>query len=556
MTQADALTILKTGANVFLTGQPGSGKSHTVRAYVEYLHSHGVDPVITASTGIAATHIHGQTIHSWSGIGIKRSLSPYDIDHIASTEYLSRRIRKATVLIIDEISMIDAGTLEMVDTICREVRNSVEPFGGIQVVLVGDFFQLPPVAKGQENARFAFQSPLWQQMKLLVCYLSEQHRQEDEAFLSVLSAIRDGSIAEHHRAHLSDRIVSEGHLFHDADITRLFPHNADVDTINTHALNSLDGVSARYDMTDKGKEALVAGLKKGCLSPETLILKTGAIVMCTKNNMQKGYVNGTIGIVEGFESGTKFPIIRVRNGDRITIEPVDWSIEEDGKVKASITQLPLRLAWAITVHKSQGMSLDEAVMDLREVFEYGQGYVALSRVRTLSGLHLLGFNEKAFMVHPTIRSADAVFLEQSASAETAFASMDADTVRSMHDKFILAAGGTVQKQKSVTHHTKVHTTDTTRALVLEGKSVTQIAKTRAMVPTTILSHIETLVREGRLTHDEIAHLIPAKLSKALPAIHKAFDKVGIDKLTPAHEALKGKYSFDDLRLARIAILAK
>ena len=147
MNQSDALKILKTGANVFLTGEPGSGKTYTINQYVSYLHSHSIEPAITASTGIAATHIGGMTIHSWSGIGIRSRLSTSDLKSIATNQYVKKRIGKAKILIIDEISMLPPQTLQMVEAICREVKDSPEPFGGMQVVLVGDFFQLPPVCK-------------------------------------------------------------------------------------------------------------------------------------------------------------------------------------------------------------------------------------------------------------------------------------------------------------------------------------------------------------------------------------------------------------------------
>ncbi len=190
MTQAQALTILKTGGNVFLTGEPGSGKTHVTRTFISYLREHGIEPAITASTGIAATHIHGMTIHAWSGLGIKNSLNAYDLDAMSTKEYLVRRINNAKVLIIDEISMLSAQTLSMVDVVCRTLRGSPEPFGGLQVVLVGDFFQLPPISKFGDKAQFAYQSPTWKNLKLITCYLTEQHRQDDAGLLSMLSAIR------------------------------------------------------------------------------------------------------------------------------------------------------------------------------------------------------------------------------------------------------------------------------------------------------------------------------------------------------------------------------
>ncbi|MDP3697026.1 MAG: AAA family ATPase, partial [Candidatus Taylorbacteria bacterium] len=200
MTQEIALSILKTGKNVFLTGEPGSGKTHTINRYVAYLKEHGIDPAITASTGIAATHIGGMTIHSWSGIGIKKELSPADFGRVVSLRRASARVKKAGVLIIDEISMLDAKTINLIDTVCRAIKRSQEPFGGIQVVLVGDFFQLPPVRREDEEPyKFAFESEAWMSANLSVCYLTEQYRQSDPKFLGVLSAIRSGQVLQEHR---------------------------------------------------------------------------------------------------------------------------------------------------------------------------------------------------------------------------------------------------------------------------------------------------------------------------------------------------------------------
>src|SRR3989344_1419030 len=201
MTQGEALAILKTGANVYLTGEPGSGKTHTINEFVEWLRASGIEPSVTAATGIAATHVGGTTLHSWSGIGIAESLSRADVDRIASKEHVARRIAKAKVLIIEEISMLSATTFEMADKICREVRRENKPFGGLTVILVGDFFQLPPISRDRD-AEFAYASPTWRDLNLITCYLTEQYRQDDTDFLEVLSAIRSGDVEGMHHGPL------------------------------------------------------------------------------------------------------------------------------------------------------------------------------------------------------------------------------------------------------------------------------------------------------------------------------------------------------------------
>jgi len=446
MTQGEALTILKTGANVYLTGEPGSGKTHTINEYIAWLRKSGIEPSITAATGIAATHVGGQTLHSWSGIGINESLSPREVDRIAGKEHVARRITKAKVLIIEEISMLSAGTFEMADAVCREVRRVDKPFGGLVVILVGDFFQLPPVSRSKE-AIFAYASPLWRELNLLTCYLTEQYRQDDSDYLGVLSAIRSGAVEELHHEHLTSRRVSLSQTLGVSEVPKLFSHNADVDRINAEELAKLPGKSRKFHMTSKGKEALVEGLMRGCLSPETLELKEGAEVMFTKNSLIGKFVNGTLGVVTAFDA-EGLPIVKQKNGISFPIEPMDWNLEEQGKVRASIRQIPLRLAYAITVHKSQGMSMDAAVVDLSKAFEYGQGYVALSRVRRLSGLYLTGLNARALEVHPQILEQDVDFRAGSEACRTAFTEMSEAELLAMQEKFITAMGGEKIKKSS------------------------------------------------------------------------------------------------------------
>ena len=262
MTQNEALNILKTGANVFLTGEPGAGKTHTINRYIVHLRECGIEPAITASTGIAATHVHGMTLHAWSGIGIKRDLTEEDVDRISQNERVAKRMGKAKVLIVDEVSMLDGRTLESVERVCRAVRYSEAPFGGLQVIFVGDFFQLPPVAREGARAMFAYESRAWASLDPLVCYLSEQYRQDDADFLSVLSAIRTDTFDELHAEHLRRR-VGEHHAV-DPDIPRLFPHNADVDRINADRLSRINAPSECFAMTTAGTPRLVCDFNIRC----------------------------------------------------------------------------------------------------------------------------------------------------------------------------------------------------------------------------------------------------------------------------------------------------
>lgn len=574
MTQDTALSILKTGANVFLTGEPGAGKTHTINSFVSYLRSHDIEPAITASTGIAATHIGGMTIHSWSGIGIKERLTPYELDKIASSEHTAKRIRRTKILIIDEISMLGPETLSMVDAVCREVKQSTLPFGGLQVVFVGDFFQLPPVVKrnfaqvknedsqesffDEENAkpekRFSYDSPAWIRANPLVCYLSEQYRQDDEAFLSVLSAIRKDMFEESHLESIASRKI----LIADApkDIPKLYSHNVNVDSVNDTMLSIIKDDERVFEMSHAGKENLVQTLKRGCLSPETLRLKVGAKVMFTKNNQKEGFVNGTLGEVVGFDTEEGMPIVRTKRGLTVVVSPVEWAIEENGKIRASITQVPLRLAWAITVHKSQGMSLDEAIMDLSQVFEYGQGYVALSRVRRLSGLYILGWNARAFQVHPEVLEKDTLFRQSSDGAETAFQNMSEEELEKMHENFIIAMGGniTADTSKAVrgSKLQKKSSAEESLDIILSRKNIVETAEIRTLTEGTIISHLEELAEQNKLPKEKLNHLFE-KENKDTQIIMKALEKDETGKLKPVFDALKGKYSYEQIRLIRLFI---
>ncbi|MFA6393618.1 MAG: PIF1 family DEAD/DEAH box helicase [Patescibacteria group bacterium] len=403
MNQSQAMKILESGENVFLTGSAGTGKTFLINEFIGRLKEKKIKVGITASTGIAATHIGGRTIHSWAGIGIEKKLSPKKINKILRNKKVRQRIEEARVLIIDEISMLDADRLNLTDEICKAIKNPFLPFGGIQIVLSGDFFQLPPVEKG---AKFAYESLAWKEAKVKVCYLDEQFRQDDATFTDLLNKIRSNSAGTDEMNSLKSRLFRSIVGFKKP--TKLYTHNADVDAVNSYELSRVPGKESVYPMTERGPRELVNFLKKSCLAPEELKLKIGAMVMFVKNNFEAGYVNGTLGTVVGFNED-EYPVVKIRSGSEITAVSSGWEIEEDEKVIAAISQIPLRLAWAITVHKSQGMSLDAAEIDLSRSFEYGMGYVALSRVRTLAGMRLIGINEEALRVDPKVLLKDLEF---------------------------------------------------------------------------------------------------------------------------------------------------
>lgn len=657
MTQETALNMLKLGQNVYLTGAAGSGKTYVLNEYIAYLRKHNVEVGITASTGIAATHMGGVTIHSFTGFGIKGHLTEQDISSLLDKQYLYKRFEKLKVLIIDEVSMMHHFRLDMVDELLRAFKGNELPFGGIQVVLCGDFFQLPPISrKGEKPARFVYHSKVWRTAKFKICYLEEQHRQTDDASLRILNDIRNNEVNEDTFELLKTRFnftyvnekegadfdvdliidkeidlsiddesyiekSSTGSSFDDSSFelekvetykvenrpavklkavtrgqiepTRLFTHNIDVDTLNDEALDSINGEEVEYYMESHGNEVLVELLKKSCLAPEHLRLKKGAKVMFVKNNFDGGYVNGTLGVV--VEADEEGPTVKTFNGDIIKVETAHWDIEEDGKVKASIIQYPLRLAWAITIHKSQGMSLDAVEVDLSRSFERGMGYVALSRVRTLDGLTILGINDMALRVHDEVLIVDQKLRAASERAEgeieelkdkkgektktggkVADKKTDSNNetehteLTKLHKEFIAKVGMSANDLKLKKH--KVSTFEKTKELLEKHIDLKKIAKERGVTEETIIGHIETLVEEDPFFVEEISYLRKSVPYKKQGLIRQAFEKAYPElaaeagtfgnpeydptvyckaPLAPVKNIVGSKASYRDIRLMRI-----
>lgn len=634
MRQSSALDILKTGQNVFLTGSAGSGKTYTLNQYIDYLRARRVPVAVTASTGIAATHMSGTTIHSWSGIGIKDELSERDLTTLSRKQFLADRLKDTAVLIIDEISMLHAKQLNAVNEVLKHVRKSQLAFGGIQVVVAGDFFQLPPIgSRGESNReKFAFMSQAWLDAGFHICYLSEQHRQVSEEanggidLDDILNEIRRQEVSFESIAALEDTFNQ------DIDIkrTRLYTHNLNVNKVNDKELADLKGETMRFDATLNGDPKLAETLKKTVRTQDELILKVGAKVMFIKNNTELGVSNGTMGELIGFAAvkveddsnesealidddiGTdsnskskldkkeklktkktpvtakKMPVVRLNSGREVVAEPEEWIIEDEhGEVLASYEQVPLCLAWAITIHKSQGMTLEAAEIDLSRTFELGQGYVALSRLKSLAGLQLLGMNEMSLQLDPLARGADKRFLVLSEEADANYAMLDEKSMKQEHDTFILKSGGTLSKSvieayaslqkkrrdqqlKQQNKKQKLgnqiadkseSTLLATRLLLEESLSIAEIAESRGLAQSTIMRHISDLKRQDpSLACDHLRpdDAVMTAVGNAYVAIKVAnnpndFADDGNIKIKPIYEHLKQILDYNTIRLALIFI---
>ena len=644
MRQSSALDILKTGQNVFLTGSAGSGKTYTLNQYIDYLRARRVTVAVTASTGIAATHMNGTTIHSWSGIGIKDELSDRDLTNLSRKQFLADRLKDTAVLIIDEISMLHAKQINLVSQVLKHVRKNDKAFGGIQVVVAGDFFQLPPIgSKGESNReKFAFMSEAWLDAKFHICYLSEQHRQVSEAANGGLDL--DDILNQIRRQEVTFEAIAalEATFDQNVDIkrTRLYTHNLNVNKINDKELADLSGEMMRFEATSVGDSKLVETLKKTVRTQDDLVLKVGSKVMFIKNNTELGVSNGTMGELIGFaavkiddskESNDdliedddigsdkdsdvgndkqaaksakeqakkdkakikkpttqKMPVVRLNTGREVIAEPEEWIIEDEtGDVLASYEQVPLCLAWAITIHKSQGMTLEAAEIDLSRTFELGQGYVALSRLKSLAGLQLLGMNEMSLQLDPLARGADKRFLVLSDEADANYAMLDEESMTQAHEKFILKSGGTLsksvidayanlQKKRREQNQAQIDkkqklgnqvsdksdsTLLATRILLEESLSIAEISQARQLSQSTIMRHIAELKsQDPSLACD---HLRPedevmTAVGNAYVAIKVAnnpndFNDDGSIKLRPIFEHLKQSADYNTIRLALIFI---
>lgn len=397
--QAAVLSAVLSGKNVFFTGSAGTGKTFLLKRIVGSLPPKST--YATASTGVAACQIGGTTLHSFAGIGSGAAPLAQCVE-LAQRPGVRQHWTSCRHLIIDEVSMVEAQFFDKLEAIARSVRRSTEPFGGIQVIVCGDFLQLPPVSRVKDKASFCFQSRSWRKVIQVNMELTEVRRQTDQSFISLLQAVRVGRVTEEVTARLMQsayhKIERDGIL-----ATRLCTHKDDVELTNENKLKQLPGAVRVFEALDSDP-SLVKTIDAQCPVSRLLQLKVGAQVMLTKNlEVQRGLVNGARGVVVDFQTGKQgLPRVRFLCGATEVLKQERWVFKAGGGLYHSRQQLPIKLAWAISIHKSQGMTLDCVEISLARVFESGQAYVALSRARSLEGLRVMDFDPGVVRADPDV----------------------------------------------------------------------------------------------------------------------------------------------------------
>jgi len=402
-----AFDLFNKGENVFITSPAGCGKTHLIKKICSHHQYSNIG--ITSTTGTSAILINGTTLHSFLGIGLGDMEVTQLYMHIKNKSYLLKRWKDLEILIIDEISMLSPKLFDKLEQLARVIRKNSKPFGGIQLLLSGDLFQLPVV--GETNS-FCFDAESWSKCisKENIVYFDKNFRQGDVVFQNILGEIRHGKVSDETMDILRTRVNVE--LVNEFGIlpTKIFSLNRDVDNENERELNKLSlknknlefmEYELTYDVQKTNLTNIEGKIKKTCNVPFTLQLCVGAQVMLLINlDLELKLCNGSRGVVIGFEN--ELPVVRFLSGLVRVIDHKVWTVEENKVPIFMFTQIPLKVAFACSGHKSQGLSIDYAQVDLANIFEYGQAYVCLSRVRTLEGLSIKNLNKECFRTNQKV----------------------------------------------------------------------------------------------------------------------------------------------------------
>ncbi len=398
--QTKAFELLQSGENIFLTGGAGTGKSFVIREFLKEISSKTFP--LLASTGSAAVLLGGRTFHSFFGLGIMEGGANATLERGRQNSRLLSRLRNIEGFIVDEVSMIPGIAMDVAETLTRFARQSELPWGGLRVIVVGDFAQLPPVqrfdAKGPRD--WAFKSNAWTKSDFLWAPLKYNHRTDETNFIRHLHSIRDGIINNEVKDFLNSHLQDHNE---DSSGTRLFPRRDQSENYNLKKLAEIDAEEIEIPSIYFGSEKHQEALMKSAPVPLSLKLKVGCEVLFLQNDPQKRWVNGTRGRVTEIHADKI--LVQKNRGREVQVDKTQFTmLDAEGQVLASVIQFPLTLGYSTTIHKSQGATLDELWCDLGALWEPGQAYVALSRLRSSQGLHILRWNTRSFITDPDVQS--------------------------------------------------------------------------------------------------------------------------------------------------------
>lgn len=540
--QTKALDILERQGNVFLTGAAGTGKSFLLHRYLRGKPSDAF-PVV-ASTGAAAVLIGGRTFHSFFGLGIMEGGVEETILRAMRSRKLVNRLLSAVCVVIDEVSMLSGATLFAAERIARAARGKDEPWGGLRIIAVGDFAQLPPVTPGAMQKDWAFRHQTWKDSAFLPALLDTVMRTKDGDFLDILNFVRAGTVNDDVRTFLD---AHTGYANDDTEGTRLYAHRVRADEFNHRKLDAIPGTPRAFETEYAGEARVLESAKRAMPIPDVLLLKEGALVMMRKNDPQEPqlYVNGSLGHVRRIEDDLL--VVELLTGDVVEVEKQKFSyLDGDGKELLSAWNFPVTLAWATTIHKAQGASLDSLIVDLSSLWEPGQAYVALSRVRNPGRLYVERWTPSSIRAEPLVTQLyDAMAEEMGAYVPRPFFTFETKSYERQQEE----DAGNAPKQKG---QTKQKRASLIREMLAACEPLDAIVVRAGVKTDRVLLYLEEFIAEGISIQPQYLLENVTDASR----IREAFEECGLDRLKPAFDALGGRIPFTTLRLVRVVMMAE